>query len=197
MVFLQLLDAQEQVHILTEQLTSARREIRRLECQLELFSGLDDGPCIPTPTRNTPVMTPTSTDLRTTSHQRQTYLEQSQSPSRSRLHTPRKGRVADVGLGPLGGFPLRSAPLESTPSAKEKGKGRDRIADTGAEPPSFSFTELILQNYSLHSFLDRVLLIVKLIPDAQRSKELVRLGIPAGVVSEVLTAIAMDEVHMD
>jgi hypothetical protein len=195
--FLQLFDAQEQVHILTKQLASAQREIQVLEGQLELFSGLDDGPHVPPPTRNTSVMTPASADLRTTSHQRQIYPEQSQSPLRSRLHTPRKGRVADVGLG---GFPLHSTPIhpfESTPSAKEKGKGRDRIADTGAEPPSSSFIALILQNYGLHSFLDPVLLIVKLIPDEQQPKELVRLGIPTGVVSELLTAITMDEVHMD
>lgn len=183
-VFVQRFNTQEQVDILTEQLSSAQREIQRLEGQLELFSGLDDGPGVPTPTRNTPVMTFASAD-------RQIYPEQSQSPSRSRLHTPRKGRVADVrGLH-------STRPLESTPFAKEKGKESDCIADTGAEPLSSSFTALILQNYGLHSFLDPVLLIVKLIPDAQRLKELVRLGIPTGVVPELLTAISMDEVLMN
>lgn len=203
-VIVQHFNSQEQVHILTEQLSSAQREIQRLEGQLELFSGLDDRPCVLTPTRKTPVMTLASAELQTTSssHQRQIYTEQSQPPSRSRLHAPRKGRVAEVGLG---GSPLRGLhstplhpnhPLESTPSAKEKGKDRDWITDTGAEPPSFSFTALILQSYGLNSFLDQVLLIVKLIPDAQRRKEFVRLGIPTGVVSELLTAISMDEEQM-
>ena len=53
-VFVQRFNTQEQVDILTEQLSSAQREIQRLEGQLELFSGLDDGPGVPTPTRNTP-----------------------------------------------------------------------------------------------------------------------------------------------
>jgi len=194
----QLIDAQEQVHTLAEQLTSAQQEIRRLEAQLELFSELDDSPRIPTATRNTPVKISASADFRTSSYQRHIYPGGSQSQSRSRLHTPRKGRVADVGLG---GSPFRSTPVrplqftqpESTPPANEKGKGRELIADTGAELPSFSFTALVLQNYGLHSFLDQVLLIVKLIPDAQWLQKLVQLGIPTGVVSELLTAITMDE----
>jgi len=108
--------------------------------------------------------------------------------------------VADIGLG---GSSLRSSPAhpvhfpppESTPSTKGKGKGKEQIADASAGVFSFSFTTLVLQNYGLHSFLDPVLLIVKLIPDAQWFNELVCLGIPSAVVSELLTAITMDEVQ--
>ena len=198
----QLIDAQKQVHTLAEQLTSARQDIRRLEAQLELFSDLDDSPHIPTATKNTPVKGSTSADFRASSSQRHIYPEGSQSQSRSRLHTPRKGRVADVGLGgsPFQSNPVRPlqfTPPESMPHANKKGKGRKLIADTGAELPSFSFTTLVLQNYDLYSFLNPVLLIVKLIPDGQRLQELVRLGIPTEVVSELLTAITMDEAQMN
>ena len=212
----QLIDAQEQVHTLAEQLASAQREIRKLEAQLELFSEPDDSPHIPTATRNIHVKTSTSTDFRTRSRGRSWHetsnfrtfsyhrniypeLEGSQ---RSRLHTPRKGCVADVGLGDS---PFRSTPVrplqftlpESTPLPNEKGKRRELIVDTSADLPSFLFTTLLLRNYGLHSFLDPVLLIVKLIPDTQRSQKLVQLGIPNGVVSELLTAITMDEAQMN
>jgi len=112
----QLADAQEQVHTLTEQLTSAQREICKLEAQLGLFSGVDDRPHVPTSARNTPVKTSVSADFRTSSYQRHIYPEGSQSQSRYRFHTPRKGRVADVGLGgaSLCSTPVR--PLQFPPS---------------------------------------------------------------------------------
>jgi hypothetical protein len=199
----QLIDTQEQVHILSEQLALAQQEIQRLEALLEWYSDLDDDrPCVPASTRNTPVIISRSADSRTSSHQRHTYPEQSQSPSRSRFHTSRKGRVADIGLS---NSPLRSTPVrplqftvpESIPSTQEKGKERQQTLDTSEEQSSFLFTELLLQNYGLRSALDQVLLIIKLIPETQWSNKLLRLGIPRGVVSEVLTAIAMDEAQMN
>jgi len=71
------------------------------------------------------------------------------------------------------------------------------IEDSGAEPPLFKFTALVLLNYDLFRFLDQVLLIIKVIPEADRLEELVRLRIPEGVVSQLLTAISMDEAQMD
>jgi hypothetical protein len=203
------MDAQEQVYILSEKLSFAQQHIRRLEAQLELFSGLDedarDAPhqlptSLPTPTRNTSVMAPESDDFHTSSplHQRRNYPDTSR---KSPFCTPRKGRVADIGLAtsPLHSTSIHPLRFTSMPSTKGKGKMREEqeIKDSGAEPPLFKFTALVLQNYDLFRFLDQVLLIIKVIPEADRLEELVRLHIPEGVVSQLLTAISMDKAQMD
>ena len=101
----QLLDAQEQIHLLCEQLSSANGQIKRLEAQLGLFSGLADvsvsSPSgyssFPTSMQNSPVKPIVS--AASSFRQHTLSPEPFQSPSKSHPRTPRKGRVADVGLG--------------------------------------------------------------------------------------------------
>ena len=200
----QLFDAQEQIHLLCEQLSSANGQIKKLEAQLGLFSGLADvsvsSPSgyshFPTSMQNSPVKPSVSA---TSPFRHHALLpEPFQSPSKSHPRTPRKGRVADVGLGSShSSTPSRSTHFTaSTSAAPFKGKGKlhkeKEIAAT-----SFTFTALTLESHDLTSRLDRVLLVVKLFPAGNRWNELLHVGIPHEVITEIMTAIEIDEGHLE
>lgn len=209
-----LLDAQEQVHILSKKLAGAQEENRRLEGQLCMFSGSDQDPVISphlhhTPATSSAPRTPgknyhaSNTDHHSPSlprqHQRNYSTESFSTPLRSRP-TPRKARVADVGLNSsLHSPPIRHAqshfdiPDSTVPSSSKKGKTRQEESDGEAS----NFVALTLESHDLGGFIDRVRLIIKLFSAENRLAELRRLGIPLGAAKEVITAISMDEGQME
>ena len=77
-----------------------------------------------------------------------------------------------------------------------KGKGK-MCKENEIEAKSFTFTALTLESHDLTNRLDHVLLVVKLFPSGNCLNELLHVGIPHRIVTEIMTMIEIDEGHLE